>query len=79
MVTDALMRPLLALVEFLLNLIPDWEPDLPGVDSMVAKIGQLDSLVPIGGPLQLAATLLGFVGVFVLFRLVLLVRHTVLP
>jgi hypothetical protein len=79
MVTDAIVRPLLFVFEWLLGLLPDWSPDLPAVDSVVTKIAQLNSLVPIGPPIQLALVMLSFVGVFLLIRLVLLVRHTVLP
>lgn len=79
MITELVAAPFLALMRWLLGLLPDWQPDLPAVDSMVTMIAKIDSVIPIGGPLQMAVTVLGFVAVFFFIRLILTIRHVVLP
>lgn len=54
-------------------------PSLPGASSVSGVIGQLDSLIPIAGLLQVAAAVLASVLAFFALRLLLLVRYVVLP
>lgn len=79
MVTEMFMKPFIVLVNWLIDLLPEHELDVPAIDGVVSFIRQLNSLVPIGPVLQLAVTILGMLGVFITIRLVLMVRHVVLP
>lgn len=79
MIVDLVVAPFLLLAKWLLGLLPEYELDVPAVDGMVERIAQINSVLPIGPVLQVAVALLGFLAVFLFIRLVLLVRHTVLP
>jgi hypothetical protein len=78
-IVDLIVGPLLDLFSWVLNLIPDWAPDLPSNAGMVSRLGQVDSLVPIGPLVAVALGLLGFGLVFLTVRLIVFVRHVVLP
>jgi hypothetical protein len=79
MVTDAIINAFMAVVDLLFSWLPTYELELPAVDSMVDRIAQLNSVLPIGPVIQVAVVLLGFLFVFLIVRLILLVRHTVAP
>lgn len=80
MVTDALLAPLLALVGKVLGWLPDGSSlPLPSLAPLMTVIGQVDSLVPIAGPLYLICTLLAAGAVFVLVRLLLTVWNLIYP
>jgi hypothetical protein len=80
MVTDALLAPLLALVAKVVGWLPDGNAlPLPSLTPLLTVIGQVDSLVPIAGPLAVVCTILAAGAVFVLVRLVLTVWNLIWP
>lgn len=79
MVTDALISPILAIVEWVVGLIPEYSPDFGGVSSVVVWIARLDMLIPIAQPLTVMLGVLSGVLVFVLGRLVLTLWNLVWP
>jgi hypothetical protein len=78
-IVEALMAPLRALFDGLAWLLPDYELTFPGMGPMAEAVANVNSVVPIAPVVQVAVTLLGFFAVFAVFRLVLLIRHVVLP
>ena len=81
MITDALVRALLWLVNGTVGHLPAGAPitGLPDLGRVWALVAQVDSAVPVVGPLQAAGVMVALVVVFLLVRLVLLVRYVVLP
>jgi hypothetical protein len=79
-ITDALLAPLLALARWLANTLPDGQPlDTSGVAGLRDWLAGLNSLLPVAEVMGAALGLLAAVLVFLLVRLVLVVRHTLLP
>ena len=79
MVTDAILSPLLGLVEWVLALLPSAPVTVPGAGPMLLWVGRVDSLVPIAEALTFAAGLGAVAIVFVVVRLVLTVWNLVWP
>lgn len=80
MITDWLLWPLLATVEWAVNSLPDGEPiDVPGVSTLALWIARVDSLIPISEPLGAAMGVLSAVVLFVAARLVLTAWNLVWP
>jgi hypothetical protein len=80
MVTDAILRPLLSVVDFAFGLLPRAAPmALPGGGALAQQLAGLDSLIPIGGPLRIALGILSAVVVFMLVRLILTVWNLIWP
>lgn len=79
MVTDALLRPLLGVLQWVIDTLPVWSPNFGSVSAIVVWIGRVDSLVPIAGPLSVMLGVLAFGVVFVLVRMVLLAWNLVWP
>ena len=52
---------------------------MPGAAAVATAIAKLDSLLPVSGLLQVAAGVLAAVLLFVVLRLLLVVRHVLLP
>jgi hypothetical protein len=78
-ITDALLGAALAVWNYAVGLLPDGHLSLPSTSGLSTVLGQVDSLVPILGPLQLALTILSAVGVFIAVRLVLVVINIIWP
>jgi hypothetical protein len=79
-VTDFLIAPLLAVLQWAVNALPDGQPvSIPGVGPLVTWISRVDSLIPISGPLTFAMGMLGLVVVFVGVRLLLTAWNLVWP
>lgn len=80
MVTDALLAPLLAAVQLVVGWLPDGDPvSVPGLGPVWLAVAQVDSLVPVMGPLVAMLGLLSAVVVFLVVRLVLVVWNLVYP
>lgn len=80
MVTDALLAPVLSVVQWVLDLLPDGQPPaLPDLDLLWDALAGIDSLVPILGPLTFMVGLLGAVVAFVVARIVLTVWNLIWP
>lgn len=80
MVTDALLAPLLALLNWLETTLPDGaELSTDGLGGVVDHMAALNTMLPVSEMLTLATGLLASVAIFMTVRLVLVVRHTVLP
>lgn len=79
MIVDAFIGPFLWLFNSLLSLLPEYEFSFPGMGAMQQRIAEVNSVLPIGPILQAAVAVLGFLVVFILFRLVLVIRHVLLP
>lgn len=79
MIVDWFISALVAFVEWVAGLLPDHSLSLPAPTAILSRLAQVDSLIPIAAPLAVAATVLAFVVVFVVVRLVLTVRHVLLP
>jgi hypothetical protein len=78
-IVDLFIAPFVWLFSWLVNLLPDHTLTLPSNATMVTWLGRVDSYVPIGPVVAVAVTLLGFAAAFILWRLVVMVRHIVLP
>jgi hypothetical protein len=78
-IVDLFIAPFVWLFSWLVNLLPDHTLALPSNATMVTWLGRVDSYVPIGPVVSVAVTLLGFAAAFILWRLVVMVRHIVLP
>jgi hypothetical protein len=79
MVVDLVVTALAGIVEWVLSWLPTSSVQLPSIAPLSSRILEVDSLVPIAGPIVMAAYLLPFVLVFLLVRLVLMIRHVLLP
>lgn len=80
MVIDALLAPLLAAVASVVDLLPAGAPlPLPSAAPVWSLVQQVDSLIPIMGPLTVMLGVLSFVLVFVGVRLVLTVWNLIYP
>ncbi len=62
MIVNALIGIVCALLEPLLAVLPDANLALPFTQEFGIRLGLLDRVVPILGPLRLISTLLGFFG-----------------
>jgi hypothetical protein len=79
-VTDALLAPLLALCEWLVGSLPAGEPfDVPALATVWEWVARVDSVLPVLGLVEVAVGLLAAVVGFFLVRMVLVVRHVLLP
>lgn len=79
MIVDSVVGVLVTFVEWVAGLLPDHEFAPPSPVAIMQTVLDIDSLVPILGPLSMAGGLLALGVVFVVVRLVLLVRHVLLP
>jgi hypothetical protein len=80
MITDALLAPLVALMAWLERTLPDGEPlPMTGASGLTDTLAGLNSMLPVQEVMQVAIGLLGLVTVFVTVRMVLVVRHVLLP
>lgn len=80
MVTDAVLAPLLAMVQAVVGWLPEGQPlTVAPIDSVWLAIAQVDSLVPIMGPLIAMLGVLSAVVVFIAVRLVLTVWNLIYP
>lgn len=79
MIVDAVVDFLVGIVEFVAGLLPEHEITPPPTGGLVSRLAQVDSLVPIAGPIQVAVVVASAVVVFVAVRLVLMARHVLLP
>lgn len=80
MITDALLAPLVALLNWLESTLPDGAELEPGsVGGVVDYMAALNTMLPVSEMLALSTGLLATVAVFMTVRLVLVVRHTLLP
>lgn len=80
MITDALLAPLVAIVETVLGWLPAGQPlDLPPLGGLWNALAVLDSIVPVMGLVQMMLGLLTFGITFVLVRLVLTVWNLIYP
>lgn len=80
MITDLLLAPLVALATWLDNTLPDGDPlDQAGLGQATVYLQELNSLLPVYEMLAISSVLLSTVLVFMAVRMVLVVRHTLLP
>lgn len=80
MVTDFFLGLILSAVETVVGWLPDGVAlDLPVIDSMVAWIQDLNSVIPVGPVIQAGVALLSLLGVFLAVRLVLTVWNLIWP
>ena len=80
MITDALLAPLLAVVQTVVNLLPTGSPlSIGPVDALWTAVRQADSLVPVMGPLVAMLGVLAAAIAFVIVRLVLTVWNLIWP
>jgi len=80
MIVDLLLTPLIAVVEWMVGLLPSGEHlDLPAMDSFTALIAKVNSVLPIAPVIQVAVVVLGALVVFVLVRAALLVWNLIWP
>lgn len=79
MIVDGLVAALLSVWEFVVALLPEGNLTLPSVGGIGTVIAQVDSLVPIIGPLTLALTILGALTAFLVVRIILVVVNIVWP
>jgi hypothetical protein len=79
-ITDALVAPLLAVVSWVVGKLPSGHAlALPSLDELWQTVAQVDSLVPVYGPLQVMLGVLALGAVFVVVRLVLTVWNLIWP
>jgi hypothetical protein len=79
-IVDLFLEPLLWVADWLVGLLPEGTSlNVPGISGMLQTLAEVDSLIPIAGPLTVVAVLLPVGVVFLLVRLILMVRHVVLP
>ncbi|WP_263118596.1 hypothetical protein [Cellulomonas sp. RIT-PI-Y] len=80
MVTDAILAPLLAVVQWVVDMLPTGEPlSLGPVDGLWTAVRQFDSLIPVMGPVVVMLGLLSAVVAFVVVRLILTVWNLIYP
>lgn len=80
MITDAIVAPLLAVVSWVVGKLPAGAPlSLPSLSGVWDVVRQVDSLVPIWGPLQVMLAVLALGAVFIVVRLVLTVWNLIWP
>lgn len=80
MVVDALLAPLLSVVEWVLGLLPAGKAlPLPNLTALWNLVAVADSIIPIMGPLLVGLGLLAFGAVFVVVRIVLTVWNLIYP
>lgn len=79
MVIDLLLAPILSAVEWVVGLLPAASLTVPAIDQAVAKLAEVNSLVPIAPGLQAAVGLLSLLGVFLLVRAILVVWNLIWP
>ncbi len=79
MVLDLLIGLLDAIVRPVLSTIPTLSLGLPDPGVIGGYLADLDTLLPILGPLRLIVALLSLVVVFMGIRLLLMLRHVLLP
>jgi hypothetical protein len=79
-ITDEFLGVILGVVSGLVDSLPKGQPlDLPGVGGFWGVVTGVDSLVPILGPVYMAAGLLAAMVVFVGVRMVLTVWNLIWP
>ncbi|MEN1974662.1 hypothetical protein AAHH18_06025 [Cellulomonas sp. P4] len=80
MITDALLAPILAAVQWVVDLLPEGQAlNIGPVEVAWKAVRQADSLVPIMGPTVAMLGLLSAVVVFVIVRLLLTVWNLIWP
>lgn len=79
MITDAIVSLLVAILTPVLALLPSGHLALPDPGGIAAALSGLDGLVPILGVLRLGAVMLAALGVFLGVRVVVFLRHFLLP
>lgn len=79
MIVDALVAAVLGIWNFTTGLLPTGNLPLPSPAGLATVLAQLDSLVPILGPLSLALTILAALAAFIVVRLILVVVNIVWP
>jgi hypothetical protein len=80
MVTDALLAPLLALAQWVVDTLPDGQAlALPSLDGVWSAMAGLNSLLPVSEVVIAALGLLSLVVVFLAVRLVLVLWNLVWP
>lgn len=79
MIVDALVALVAALLRPVLGLLPEGGLDLPNPTALASNLAGIDSLVPILGVLRLGSGMLAALLVFVGFRIVVFLRHFLLP
>lgn len=79
MITDLFLAPFLALFGWIVDLLPEYQLPAPESSGLVVWLARVDSFIPIASAVTAAVVLLGMVGVFLTWRLVLVVRHVLLP
>jgi hypothetical protein len=79
MVTDLFVAPFIAILQFVVNLLPVHTLTLPALDPVAEWIARLDSIIPIAGPLMVVVSVLALAVPFIVVRLALMVRHVIFP
>lgn len=79
MIVDAIINALLAIFSPIVDLLPEYDLPAPDASPIVTWLARVDSFVPIAPVLTAAIVLLGFLAVFLTWRLVLVIRHVLLP
>lgn len=80
MVTDAILAPLLAVVQWVVDMLPTGQSlSLGPVDGLWTAVRQFDSLIPVMGPVVVMLGLLSAVVAFVVVRLILTVWNLIYP
>jgi hypothetical protein len=78
-ITDALLAVASTIAGWIAALLPSGHLTIPGSGPLVTVLGQLDSLVPIAGPLTAGVGVLAAVLAFVVVRLVLVLWNLIWP
>lgn len=81
MITDSVLNALATVYGWFVGLLPDagGEPVPPAMTSVTGYLADVNSLVPIDSVVTAAVFVLAFLVPMIAFRLLLLVRHVLLP
>jgi hypothetical protein len=78
-ITDALLKAIMAIVGPIFDLLPTGHLSLPDPSALADVLGGLDSMVPILAPLEVALVILAAVVLFMAVRAVLVVVNIIWP